>query len=299
MVLDGGLATELDRRGYDLRGSLWSARAALDAPDILEAVHLDYLDAGAECITTASYQISAEGFAEAGYQAQDAWRAVEQSVAIAKRARESFRRRSSRSVIVAASLGPYGSILHDGSEYHGQYVLAQSELREFHLRRLRHLVDSRPDLIAFETIPSLVEATAMAEALAAFPHMRAWFAFACSDDWHTVSGDPVIDCVVALERCDQAVAVGVNCTPPHLISALVREMRPRTRKQMVVYPNSGEVWDATARAWRGDAAAVEFGPLAREWSALGADWIGGCCRTTPEDIRHIATALGRDDTRGK
>lgn len=302
LILDGALGTELARRGCDVSDALWSARALLDAPQAIEQVHLDYLTAGAEVITTASYQVSFEGFARAGLSAADAERALIESVAIAQRVREKFaasrnhrRDRGSsgahppqRAIRIAASAGPYGATLADGSEFHGNYGLGFDALVEFHRRRLAALVGAGADLLACETLPSLEEARAILAALRHFPAAPpAWFSFTCRDERHTAHGEPLGDCARLLDAEPGVIAIGVNCTAPRFVAPLIGELRAATRKPLVAYPNRGQQWDAARRAWSGLPATEDWGTLARHWHAAGARWLGGCCGTTPADIASL------------
>jgi homocysteine S-methyltransferase len=291
MVLDGGLATELERRGCDLSGDLWSARAIIDLPHVIESVHLDYLSAGADCIVTASYQVSFEGFAEAGLSADDTVAALKDSVAIAESARACFANTRKQDPWIAASVGPYGAIFHDGAEYHGKYDCSFSELVAFHRSRLKVLATTNVDLLACETIPSLEEAKALVEALREFPQLKGWISFTCKDGFHTGHGERVSFCAEVLDREPQVVAIGINCTPPHHVSSLIGEVRRATSKPVVVYPNSGKQWNAEERKWIGDSDHHDFGLLAKDWHGEGASWIGGCCGTGPSDIRRIREAF--------
>lgn len=287
-VLDGGLATELAARGHDLSDHLWSARLLEDAPEAIEAVHLDYFEAGADIAITASYQASYEGFAARGRSRDDTDRALQRSVTLARSARERFYARhpgSLRTLRVAASVGPYGAVLHDGSEYRGEYGLREDALVEFHQPRMAALLAAAPDLLACETIPSLLEARAIVRALRAHPGARAWISFTCRDAVHTAAGDAIAECARVLDAEPQVVAVGVNCVAPALVTTLIGSMRSATPKPIVVYPNSGEVWNAAVRCWEG--SAHRFTAYLEEWIAAGATWIGGCCRTTPADIRVV------------
>ena len=291
MVLDGGLGTELERRGCDLRGQLWSADALLGWPDVVEAVHADFLDAGADCITTASYQISFEGFARAGLSAAETIHALKASMAIADAARRRVAGRSGRRAFVAASLGPYGAALANGAEYHGRYGVPESELVAFHRSRLEHLQGGPIDVVACETVPSLQEARAMLQALAAFPHLRAWLAFTCADERLTGSGDDIAEGARLAGQSPQVVAVGVNCTAPEHIGGLIDRIRASTSTPIVVYPNAGQTWDAAARAWTGRSSLHDYGTSAVDWHRRGARWMGGCCGTTPEHIRQLRGAI--------
>jgi homocysteine S-methyltransferase len=291
-VLDGGLASELEYLGARIDGPLWSAHVLEDGAEKIVAVHRAYIEAGAECIETASYQVSRMGYAEIGLGPEQADAALLRSVVLARQAADAF---PGRRIVIAASLGPYGAALHNGAEYHGNYDLTHAELVEFHRQRIEVLAGAsgadRPGLLAFETLPALDEARAIGEALAAFPGLAAWFSFTCRDAAHVAHGERLSDCAAAVAGFPQTVAVGVNCTAPSLIPALIQELRDATRLPVIAYPNSGEGWDAIRRCWTGSNDPAGYGVLAREWFAAGAHIVGGCCRTRPEHIRQVAEAV--------
>ncbi|MHB1020961.1 MAG: homocysteine S-methyltransferase [Acidobacteriaceae bacterium] len=294
LVLDGGMASELENRGYDISGHLWSAHALENTPEAVEAVHFDYLQAGADCLITASYQISFPGYAVAGYSREQTVAALKKSVQLAGQARNRFMATQPPEAVkplIAASLGPYGAYLHNGAEYHGNYNCTPEELARFHSERLAILATTNADLIAAETIPSLDEARAIVQILHTFPTIGAWISFSCRDGLHTSHGELVAEAAAALDKEPQVVAIGVNCTAPEHIASLIRQIRQHTAKPIVVYPNSGEGWDAGQRCWIPRPGLMDFGALAQEWQAAGADWIGGCCRTGPEQVRQIRKAL--------
>lgn len=290
-VLDGGMATELERRGCNISGPLWSAHVLAESPETIEDVHLSYLEAGADCILTASYQVSAMGYAELGQPPSSAAAALRQSVDLAVAARERYRRQSPRPVWIAASLGPYGAALHNGSEYHGNYDVGFADLVRFHAERLAVLEDTEADFVALESVPSLEEAEAIVEALHQHPVVKGWISFTCKDELHVSHGEKLVHCAEFLDKQKQVIAVGINCTQPRFIRPLIGEVKQGTGKPVVVYPNSGEGWDAEHRCWTGTSDAVGFGSLAREWAEAGAQIIGGCCRTGPEHIRAIRESL--------
>ena len=290
-VLDGGMATELERRGCDISGPLWSAHVLDTSPDIIHQVHIDYLRAGADCISTVSYQVSALGYAELGRSVSDASCALRQSVEIARATLDDFRQESSRPTFVAASLGPYGAALHNGAEFHGRYDIAFDDLARFHAERLAVIADTEADLVALETVPSLEEARAIAAALAGFPSMAAWVSFTCRDERRVAHGEPLTECAALLDSYPQVVAIGVNCTQPTFIPALIGEIKSASGKPVFVYPNSGELWDAKTRSWYGPSNAADYAQQAKGWYASGAHAVGGCCRTTPAHIRAVREAL--------
>jgi homocysteine S-methyltransferase len=296
-VLDGGFATELERRGADISGELWSARLLLDDPDAIEAVHHAYFAAGAEVATTASYQASYPGFAAYGLNDAETTRLLQRSVALAERARRRYLAANpdGRPLWVAASVGPFGAARHDGSEYHGNYGVSRAELFEFHRERLRVLAAASPDILACETLPSLEEAEVLADLLRELPAARAWVSFTARDDRHTAHGEPIADCARFLDAEPQVVAVGVNCVRPAHVTSLVREVRRGTSKPIVVYPNSGEHWDGAAHEWQGPRDTAPLDELVPDWLSAGAFWIGGCCRTTPEHIAAVRRRIDRVD----
>ncbi len=293
LVVDGGMGTELERRGCDVTDHLWSARVLLDHPEKIGEVHRDYLAAGAECIIAASYQISFDGFRKAGLSEADTEHALRQAVRVALEAREWFEQKYDRTALVAASVGPLGAALADGSEFHGNYACSHEEIVKFHARRMAILAGAGADLLACETIPSQMEAKAILECLSSLPHTKSWFSFQCRDGEHVAHGELLRECTRMLDASPQVVAVGVNCTAPQHVASLIGEIRSVTKKPAVVYPNAGRRWDAKARAWTGAAPDFDLGKMAKEWRVLGAQWIGGCCGTTPEDIRGVAGAMGR------
>jgi len=295
LILDGALASELERRGADLNDPLWSARLLIEQPELIRAVHLDYFLAGADVATTASYQASFEGFARRGLDHETAAMLIQRSVGLAQQAREQFWQDPTNRIgrhypLVAASVGPYGAMLADGSEYRGHYGLDEAALMDFHRPRLAELLAAGPDLLACETIPCLDEARALARLLAEeFPEARAWLSFSCRDAGHVSEGQPLADCLAALNDCVQIVAVGINCTAPQYILPLLGTARAVTSKPLLVYPNSGEHYDAVHKCWHGTADAASFAATARDWAAAGARLIGGCCRTGQEEIHAIST----------
>ncbi|HYP43655.1 MAG TPA: homocysteine S-methyltransferase [Propionibacteriaceae bacterium] len=292
LVLDGALATELERRGADLSGGLWSARLLRERPELIAEVHRDYLDAGADVIITSSYQASVAGFVDAGASRDEAAQLIRRSVSLAVDVRDDWvRSHSNRRPLVATSVGPYGAVLADGSEYRGHYGLGHDELVAFHRNRLAVLLDAGVEVLACETIPSLTEARAIIEAMADWPQVTAWVSFSARNGEQVSDGTPAAECAAWLDNHEQVVAVGVNCTAVRHIAPLIGQLSSATDKPIVVYPNSGESWDAEQQRWRGSPSGTGFATLATQWRAAGARMIGGCCRTRPQDVADIARVL--------
>lgn len=293
LILDSGLATRLEDRGFDLTGRLWSARVVVEQPSAILEAHRAFLAAGALCITTASYQASLEGLIEDGLSRLAAARLIEQTLELALEAREpyAFQLNGQTYPLVAASIGPYGAYLADGSEYRGQYGLAEEELVSFHRDRWRLLAAAGADVMACETQPSRLEARALLQLLSR-SRCWAWLSFTLRDPGHLSDGTPLVAVIEELQRdfpeaWGRVCAVGVNCVPPALVEPAIRQIRQSCDKAIVVYPNSGEIWDAERHCWRG--ARHQWVRQAPRWYELGAGLIGGCCRTRVADIE----ALGR------
>lgn len=293
LVVDGALATELERRGCDLRDPLWSAKILIEAPEIIRQVHLDYFRAGADIATTASYQATVEGFMRRGLGREESLELLRRSVRLALEARDAFWREPANRAgrprpLVAASVGPYGAFLADGSEYRGDYRLGEAELMDFHRLRMATLLEAGADLLACETLPCFAEARALVRLLAEFPGANAWISFSARDEMHLCHGEALAECAAWLDAQSQIVAVGVNCTAPRYVPALVQAARAATSKPIVAYPNSGEIYHAENHRWEGTATCAAFAAAAERWYADGARLIGGCCRTTPDHIRALA-----------
>ena len=287
VVFDGALATELERRGADLSGQLWSSRLIADDPEAIIAVHLDHLLAGADVISSASYQASRLGFSQLGLSQAAADALLTKAVELAK---DAVRRHGDDSRLVAASLGPYGAVLADGSEFTGDYPLSVEQLIEFHLPRVEAALRASPDLVLFETLPSMAECEAVAQLAARFPDVPFMASFSAKAG--TIShGESFASVVARLDEVPNVIAVGLNCSAPGVIAPLLKTTAPK-RVVLAASPNSGETWDATSRQWEGTPYRGDsFGALARAYVEAGARIIGGCCRTRPADISAARLAL--------
>lgn len=289
VVLDGGLATELERRGIDLTNELWSADALLRSPDQVRQVHRDYLDAGADVIATASYQATIPGLLRRGLSTAAAEQVIATSAQLAREAREEFLAATSLgerlAPLVAGSIGPYGAFLSDGSEYRGDYHLSPREFKAFHAPRIEVLVASGVDLLALETIPSRREAAALIDLIEARGDVAAWLSFSVKNDAELSDGTPFEAVVAEFGAARSVVAVGINCADMALIAPLLG--RAESAKPYVVYPNAGGVWDPDSMRWSGGVEVPKIEDQVERWHRLGARVIGGCCRTGPATISAI------------
>ncbi|MBZ0060079.1 MULTISPECIES: homocysteine S-methyltransferase [unclassified Leclercia] len=290
VVLDGAMATELEARGCNLADSLWSAKVLMENPELIRDVHLDYFRAGAQVAITASYQATPDGFAARGLDEAQSRALISKSVELARKAREAYLAENPQAgaLLVAGSVGPYGAFLADGSEYRGDYVRSPEEFSAFHRPRVEALLDAGADLLACETLPSFAEIKALAALLTDYPRARAWFSFTLRDSEHLSDGTPLREVVSVLANSPQVIALGINCIALENTTAALQHLQSLTALPLVVYPNSGEHYDATTKTWHhhGETCETLAGYLP-QWLAAGAKLIGGCCRTTPKDIADL------------
>ena len=285
MLLDGGMSNALEERGHDLSDSLWTARLLRDAPTEIAAVHRTYFESGARVATAATYQASVTGFVEAGMESAEAEELIRLGVRLARDARDAC---SGDGTLrwVAASVGPYGAVLADGSEYRGDYGVSRAALREFHLPRLELLASASPDLFAVETIPDIREAEVLVPLLADVG-VPAWFSFSC-DGLLTRAGQPLAEAFAVASSADQVFAVGVNCCAPADVLPAVELAARVARRPAVAYPNGGAEWDAMSHRW---TSGPSFEPgAAAACVEAGAAYVGGCCQVGPRDIAALAAA---------
>ncbi|MFE0436695.1 homocysteine S-methyltransferase [Streptomyces nigra] len=288
VVLDGGLSNQLEAQGHDLSDELWSARLLAEEPEAIVEAHLAYFEAGADVAITAGYQATFEGFARRGVDRERAAGLIASSVELAREAARRARVRGiGRPLWVAASAGPYGAMLADGSEYRGRYGLSVAELERFHRPRLEVLAGARPDVLALETVPDTDEAEALLRAVRGLG-VPAWLSYTISGD-RTRAGQPLEEAFGLAAFADEVIAVGVNCCAPEDVEGAVAMAARVTGLPVVAYPNSGESWNATTRAW--DGRATLSPALAGQWRASGAHLIGGCCRVGPPTIMALSRTL--------
>ena len=294
IVLDGGLATQLESMGFDIDGDLWSAKLLDSNPQAIIDAHRAYLDAGADCIISASYQASRRGFMAMGKSASEADELIASAVMLAIAARDQYVRdnpSTDLSPLAAASVGPYGATVHDGSEYTGKYDVSRDELRSFHAERLAVLDQCGADVLAVETIPNILEAEVLVDLLAE-AKTPAWVSFACRDDANLSDGTPLSIAAKLYADHPTVLAVGINCTPPAFATSLIQALRRAVpNKAILAYPNSGETYHSSDNSWSGTACDFDNAFNVRDWQDAGAKLIGGCCRTGPENISAIRNLL--------
>lgn len=295
VILDGGLASELEKNGYKLDDQVWSASVLAESPAAVSDIHMAYLKAGADIITTASYQATIPGLVKYGLDEKKAAELIAESVRIARESTMVFMDSEDYDLsmplpLVAASAGSYGAYLADGSEYRGEYQLGEKEYHDFHRQRLEILIEAGADLIAFETVPSYDEACAIASLMEQYGNTEYWISFTVRDSEHISCGRSFAECIRMLRGRSNLAAAGINCSDPSLFSALLESAGPFRDKPFIVYPNSGEMYSTVDHHWHGESRAEKLGGHAVEWCGLGAGIIGGCCRTGPADTATLFAA---------
>ena len=296
IVIDGALASELQRRGCDLNDSLWSAKVLIEQPELIQQVHYDYFVAGADCAITASYQATPMGFAPKGIELEESIKLIKTSVKLAQQAKMQYLNdiKQDKALLIAGSVGPYGAYLANGSEYTGDYQLSESEFIAFHKDRVAALIDVGVDILACETMPSFLEIKALAKLIQQFPMVNCWFSLTLKDQKHISDGTPLTEVIEYLNSIEQIVSVGINCIALEKVTPALEVLSKLTSKPLIVYPNSGEQYDPTTKQWhKNHDHNCTFTNQLDVWINLGAKLIGGCCQTTPDDIVEIHQLLNK------
>lgn len=289
-VLDGSMAAALKEQGIDSTGELWTAQALSDNIEAVYDAHYSYLAAGAQMILTDTYQANLQAFEKAGHSKQQAENLVGMAVLVAQKARDDYEEQTGKHALVAASIGPYGAYLADGSEYRGDYLLNDAQYLNFHLPRLTAVLAQAPDCLALETQPKLSEPLALLRWLEKnVPQMPVYVSFTLRDEMTLSDGTELKRAVAAISKFEQVFAIGVNCIVPELVSGALKVMRQATTKKLIVYPNLGAQYDPETKTWAKSEQQLDFTQLTEKWHQAGASIIGGCCMTTSPQISQIAT----------
>ncbi len=287
VLLDGGFATEAQAQGADLSGGLWSARLLAEDPALIESVHRAYLKAGAQIISTSTYQIHSDRFAKSGVAVGKLEALLRRSVTLAESAVEETKELVHQDVLIAASLGPFGAILANGSEYTGDYGRHDlGEVEGHHAERIAVLKDTNADLFAFETLPRADEAHCIARLMRSIPSQPYWLSFQLLDNEHLANGDSLIDLARTLASEKNLIAIGINCLAPSLATQALKTLKKATNLPLIIYANRGEQY--AEGSWQGGDESSSFLSEAQTWITQGAAAIGGCCRVGPSLIAALS-----------
>ena len=305
LVLHGPLGTELEAMGYDVSGKLWSAKYLLEKPEVIQELHEIYLNNGSNILTTSTYQATIPGLEAAGLNPEQAADIICLTVQLAHQARDNYWQNLSDEQktqtiypLISGDVGPYAAYLADGSEYNGQYgKVSLQELKDFHRPRIQLFLEQEVDMLALETIPNRLEVQALTELLSEeFPQVEAYMSFTAQETGKITDGTSLTDVITLVEDCTSILAVGFNCTQPRLYYELLQELRTLTTKPLFTYPNSGETYDGATQtlhySHEGEGSLVE---QSLNWIHLGAQIVGGCCRTRPAEIAALAQAVRKQN----
>ncbi|CAM3136670.1 homocysteine S-methyltransferase [Leuconostoc rapi] len=289
VILDGGMGSELEKRHIDVNNIWWSASALIQSPDDIRDIHKNYFNSGAALAITDTYQAHVKSFTDQGLSETKAYELIDSAVALAKSGLEKSHRNNG---LIAGSVGPYGAYLANGAEYTGRYHLTEQAYQNFHRPRIARLIADGVDILALETMPNFEETKAIGHLLQQeFPTVEAYLSFATEDGDHLWDGTPLAGAVAYFETVVQIKAIGVNCTSPQNILPALEKIAPNTSKKIVVYPNAGDEYDPKTKRWVSQHGPINWAELVPLWQAAGASLIGGCCRTSPDDIQEIAQAV--------
>ncbi|OXA62711.1 homocysteine S-methyltransferase [Folsomia candida] len=304
-LLDGGLSNDLNNRvPFDLhKEPLWTAKALITDPDAVVATHLEYLQAGADIIETSSYQATLEGFKDFMKVDSDSGKKyIRDSVTLAKVAVDKFKaldESCSRFPLVAGSIGPYGVLRCDGSEYSGSYMttVTKSEIEDMHLPRIMSLVDGGADILAIETMPSLEEVKIILDLVKLHsPNTNVWVSFSIKEGkpCQTAFGDPMEDAFKTVATYAQVVACGINCCMPKDVETFLKNVKVYKAirpLEIIVYPNSGQDW-VPGQGWI-KSPVPTLDTYLSSWISLGANIVGGCCQVGPDQIKTMRSIVDK------
>ncbi|MBB6458971.1 homocysteine S-methyltransferase [Flammeovirga kamogawensis] len=292
ILLDGGLSNALEAQGIDLNHELWSAKLLKEDEEAIVKAHLEYYLAGASCIITSSYQATIDGLMKYGNSREESIELIKKTTTLGVKAKEqALKKGVERPLFVAGSIGPFGAFLADGSEYRGDYGIGVDELKAFHKERLMLIDSTGIDVLACETIPSFDEVKAIVSLLDNTVH-KGWISCSCKDGQHLNDGTPIKEVAAYLKGKKNVIAFGVNCTKPKYISSLINEIKKGNSEiDIVVYPNSGQVYHADTKTWSGISDPSHCALMAKEWEMLGASLIGGCCMMGTDHISAMEIGL--------
>ncbi|MGT2925699.1 homocysteine S-methyltransferase [Streptococcus cuniculipharyngis] len=300
-VLHGALGTELETRGYDVSGKLWSAKYLVDDPQAIKTIHEDYLRVGADIVTTASYQATLPGLLAAGFDAGEAEGLIKSTVKLAKEARDQIweelseqEKRQRLYPLIAGDVGPYAAYLADGSEYTGNYQgISLAALKDFHRPRIAWLLEEGVDFLAIETIPNALEIQALVELLASdFAHVECFLSLTTQDGYHLSDGSDSEQSLSLLAQSPQILALGINCSQPDKVGSFLNKISQQTDKPLVTYPNSGEIYDGASQSWYSNPDSQHsLADYSQVWIKQGAKIIGGCCRTSIDDLKELVNLV--------
>ena len=293
LVLDGAAGSYLEAMNVPLHPKLWSSGALMNKEGqmAIRDLHRAYLDAGADVITSVTYQASVAGFQEAGLSEKDSYNLIKLGISLAQEEAKLY----GPDKLVAAGFGPYGAYLCEGQEYTGDYKsIHKSTLRDFWLPRINAALEKRPDYILFETIPNLDELEVIVNDLTPLCKAQGipvWVSLSIKIEEGDVKLADGTDLHELTDMVDRISLIGANCFDAHRINLILGKFQ-QLKMPLIFYPNHGEVYDGITKTWtRSDTVECFNSDMIRNMIECGTLVIGGCCNTTPDTIRIINKAV--------
>lgn len=281
-LLDGSMSFPLEQLGYNLKNKLWTGMALISDPDIIKNIHKDYINAGADYISTSTYQVSYDRLQNMGYKSSEIKKVFQKSVDLVKEAiKES---RSKKEIKIVGSFGPFASYDPNASEYVGKYNSTDDEIKNFHLNNINIIEETDLDIILYETIPCLREIEILSKVLSQ-TNKEIWISITCNENIEFRDGSSFKEACKIISQIEQITTMGINCFSPLLVEKALKELKKYSNKKTLVYPNSGEKYNPKDKYWSGKN---EFNNLMiKNWLSLSPDIIGGCCRVGYNNIKKM------------
>ena len=281
-LLDGSMSFPMEQLGYNLKNKLWTGMALISDPDIIKNIHKDYINAGADYISTSTYQVSYDRLQNMGYQSSDIKKVFQKSIDLVKEAiKES---RSKKEIKIVGSFGPFASYDPNASEYVGKYNSTDDEIKNFHLNNINIIEETDLDIILYETIPCLREIEILSKVLSQ-TNKEIWISITCNENIEFRDGSSFKEACKIISQIEQITTMGINCFSPLLVEKALKELKKYSNKKTLVYPNSGEKYNPKDKYWSGKN---EFNNLMiKNWLSLSPNIIGGCCRVGYNNIKKM------------
>ena len=281
-LLDGSMSFPMEQLGYNLKNKLWTGMALISDPDIIKNIHKDYINAGADYISTSTYQVSYDRLQNMGYQSSEIKKVFQKSVDIVKEAiKES---RSKKEIKIVGSFGPFASYDPNASEYVGKYNSTDDEIKNFHLNNINIIEETDLDIILYETIPCLREIEILSKVLSQ-TNKEIWISITCNENIEFRDSSSFKEACKIISPIEQITTLGINCFSPLLVEKALKKLKKYSNKKTLIYPNSGEKYNPKDKYWSGKN---EFNNLMiKNWLSLSPDIIGGCCRVGYNNIKKM------------
>lgn len=287
-LLDGSMSFPLEKKGYNLRDKLWTGKALINDPDLIKNIHKGYIEAGADYISTATYQISFNRLEEMEYHPVEIKEIFQKSVDLVKEA--ILESNSKKEIKIVGSFGPYASFDPEASEYVGEYNVSDNAIMNFHLNNIRMIEETDLDIILYETIPCLREIEILSKILS-HSSKEIWISITCNENIEFRDGSSFEEACKIISNIKNVTTMGINCFSPLLVNKAINKLKKYSNKKTLVYPNSGEIYNPKDKFWSGKNDYNDL--MIKNWLSLSPDIIGGCCRVGFDNIKNMRKEIDK------